>query len=879
MIGLTLGPYRILDSLGAGGMGEVYRAQDSRLDRFVAVKILPAGFAGDPDRVRRFEQEARAAAALSHPNILAVHDVGQHEGVLYLVSELLEGETLRQRLTGHPLPASIAVGYAAQIAEGIAAAHDKGIVHRDLKPENLFITRDDRVKVLDFGLARLRPAVAAHEGATVLAPGVATTEVGQILGTAGYMAPEQVRGEPVDHRADIFALGAILYEMLGGRRAFTGNSAVATMAAILNEEPPELSALQGPSAPVLDRIVRRCLDKRPERRFDSARDLAFALQALGSGTTLAPQGGGRQRGPAVLRTLAALGVIALVALLAWLAGRSSAPSVGDPPPARRLTVVLPDGEALGLAEVAPLADGRRAIALSPDGSALAYVVNRQGTGELAVRRLDSFDARRLPGTSGAHSPFFSPDGASVAFFSGSALRRVAIEGGDPVTITEARNPFGGVWLDDGTIVFSDREGSQVVRVPAAGGAPAVIAQAAQPTFVLYSALPEGRGILIGRWGVASNDYRQVEVLSLDGERRTVLQGGTQALYAASGHLVFLRGGTVHAVPFDLDRLEARGDPVPLIGGVRSEQSGPGQLALARDGTLVYVEGSPGGIGTPVWVARDGTATPVGLPAGSYGQLRLSPDGRRIAIEVQGAATDIWVFEIERGAFTRLTQDGASVLPLWTPDSRRVTFMSERDGRPVIITRAADGSGVEEVLAIEGAGPPWSWSSDGLRLAVQCGESGDHLCIVEPAGDRRLRPIVASPFSDWGAAFSPDGLWIAYTSDVSGRYEVYVRPSSGEAGQWQVSTDGGEEPVWSRDGRELVYRYGFRWMTVSIDEGVTFGAGQPRVLFEGAFQNLNGFSHDISPDGTRFLMVQSPDARPATRLQVVLNWFEELRRLR
>ncbi|MBA3231929.1 MAG: protein kinase [Acidobacteria bacterium] len=876
--GTRIGPYLIESLLGVGGMGEVYRAQDTRLGRPVAVKILPPIFGADADRVRRFEQEARAAAALNHPNIVAVHDVGRHDGTLFLVAELLEGQTLRERLAGRPLPVQVAIGYIVQIAEGLAAAHDKGIVHRDLKPENLFVTRDDRVKILDFGLAKLQGPVVHPDGPTALVPESAGTGAGQVLGTAGYMAPEQVRGEPADHRADIFALGAILYEMLGGRRAFARDSAIETMAAVLNEDPPELSGLETSTALVLDRIVRRCLAKRPERRFESAGDLAFALQTLGSSGSLPGTPLTVRRTPAFARYAAAGAVLVAVAVGAWMLGRGTA-APAEESAMRRLAVVLPEHEWLGLAQVAPLADGRTSIAISPDGSTLVLVVERNGTSELVVRALNRFETRRLPGTEGAYGPFFSPDGSSVGFFSGTVLRRVSLSGGDPATVCEARNAFGGIWMPDDTVIFWDQEGGRVVRVPATGGTPRAIVSAPRPTFITYSALPGGHSVLMGEWTSGSNDQAPIQVLSIEtGEQNTIIQGGTHALYAATGHILFLRGASLFAVPFDVTRLVTTGSPVPVLDGIRSEQSGPGQVALASDGTLAYVEGGPAWIGRPVWVTRDGAATPVGMPTGSYAQLRLSPDGSRIAIEVRGAGSDIWVYETVRGTFSRLTQDGRSHLPAWTPDGRQVTYLSLRDDGVAIVTRPADGSGAEEVVWSGQSEAPWSWSPDGSMLAIQCGDTGNDICVLAMEGERRPRPIATTPSTEWGAAFSPTGRWIAYTSDASGRYEVYVRLASGEGGQWQISSGGGEEPVWSRDGRELFYRIGYKWMAVEVGSGPDFTAGSPRLLFEAPYQNLSGFSYDVTPDGERFLMVQLPDTGPQRRVNVILNWFAELRRV-
>jgi len=859
----------------------VYRGRDPRLGRDVAIKVLPAAVSSDPDRLHRFEQEARAAAALNHPNILAVYDIGQHNGSPYIVSELLEGETLRDRLAGGVQPVRTSIDYAVQIAHGLAAAHEKGIVHRDLKPANVFITVDGRVKILDFGLAKLIEPDRAVASASILPTAAPDTSPGVILGTVGYMSPEQVRGASVDRRTDIFALGVILYELLTGRRAFARETVPETMAAILREDIPDLHASAPQVSVPLDHVLRRCLDKDPSRRFHSTHDLAFALATVGAAPTssaaaaLVPSPLAKWRR---LLTAAAVVVVLVgigVALPTFLRSRPAAPQ-----PLRRMTISLADAEPLAPAGAMPLGLGKRSIAISPDGTRLVYVANRGGTRQLMVRDLDSFESRPIRGTEGGYAPFFSPDSASVGFFSQNALKRVSLLGGDPVIVTESRHPRSGAWLFDGSIVFGNFEGSVLVRVQTAGAAPQPVVTS-RYSFHSLAALPHTAAVLVDTRSTANPDFNAIEAVSLaDGARKVVIRGGSHPLYA-DGRLLFMRGGTLFAVPFDADRLEVTGSAVAINEGIRTETQGAGQVTVSGDGTLVYVEGTPAWQGTPVWVSRDGAAQPIGAARQVYGTFTLAPDGRRLAIVVAGATDDVWVYEIGRGTFTRLTQEGNNSGPVWSPDGRQIAYSSSRGGVTMVASRPVDGSGMETQLWTGKLScSPYSWSSDGRSLALGCSAEkgiGEDIYVLPLDGDPNPRVFVSSPFNDWGPHFSPDGKWIAYISDASGQYEIYVRPYPGPGSQWQISTDGGEEPVWSRDGREIFYRNGTRWMVAGVRTTPGFTAAPPKLLFEGPYVNVPGMSYDVAPDG-RFALLQGPPETPVTRLNVVLNWFDELRRL-
>jgi eukaryotic-like serine/threonine-protein kinase len=891
----TLSHYRIVSKIGAGGMGEVYRARDTRLDREVAIKLLPAAMASDSDRLQRFAQEARATSALNHPNILTIYDIGTHEEKPFIVAELLDGSELREVLNDGPLPLRKALDYAQQVAQGLAAAHEKGIVHRDLKPENLFVTHDGRIKILDFGLAKLRPQRNA-----VLSSEIETqkqiTDPGTVMGTVGYMSPEQVRGHEVDHRSDIFSFGSILYEMLSGKRAFRHETMAETMTAILKEEVPELIESNPKINPQLDKIVRRCLEKQPARRFQTTSDLGFALEALSGSTSVSELQSSYSGAPATLpvrslsreRVIWGVGGLAVGALLVgiaiWLlAGRSTTGQTVSRA-VRRMTINLRDGEPLALAKFGPLGIGRTSMALSPDGSELVYAVDHNGKSQLYLRAFDQFDARPISGTDGAYSPFFSPDGRSLGFFSGNKLKKLSLQGGEPVTLCEARIPHGATWGPDDTIVFADSEGVNVARVSASGGKPEILSRgkdrsdrAFYPEF-----LPGGKAVLFSIKGFHNPDYGVIALLSLaTGERRVLLEGGTNPRYAASGHIVFARAGAIMAVPFDLSRLEVTGSPVTLIEGVRIEEWGAAQFTLSPEGTLVYVSGGSAWIGNLTWVDHQGNSKPVGAPAQAYGPLTLSPDGQRVALTVVGATSDVYVYDLTRNAFNRLTTEGWNYRPVWTPDGKRIIY--QRGTGPTqsqIVSQLADGSGGEEVLSTsEAAQWPSTLSSDGKVLAFQQNdpETGMDLYILPLDGDRQPYPWLKTKFNEWGSAISRDGKWIAYTSDESGQYEVYVRPFSGSGGKRQISVSGGEEVTWSPDGRTLFYREGQRWMSVAVQTQPDFSAAAPKFMFEGPYLNVPGVSYDVAPDGQRFMMLEEYGKQPpTTHLNVVLNWFEELK---
>jgi eukaryotic-like serine/threonine-protein kinase len=884
--GTLLGPYRITAPLGAGGMGEVYRAKDTRLERTVAIKILPPQLSNDPVRKQRFEREAKTISSLNHPNICVLYDVGHQDGTDYLVMECVEGETLAKRLEKGPLPLEQVLKYGAQIADALDKAHRAGIVHRDLKPGNIMLTPTG-VKLLDFGLAKPVAPLASAATLTAESPRSLVTEQGTVVGTFQYMSPEQVEGKEVDARSDIFSLGAVLYEMVTGNRAFEGKSQLSVASAILEREPAPISSIKPMTPPALDHVIRKCLAKATEERWQTARDLALELRWIAEApTTMRVPAAGIKSARLWMTTTFVL-LFAVSVITAAYFKRSRNPQYGS---GKRVVIRLSGGAPLALARLAPLGIGRTSFALSRNGTHLVYVADLGETSQLYVRPLDQLQASPISGTQGAYGPFFSPDGGWVGFFAENKLKKISLQGGDPVVLCEARTPHGGSWGPDDTIVFSDEEGDKLIQVPANGGqARAVrvsgieISSLGSRELRFYSPqiLPGGKWVLVSIPVSADWGFARIAALSFEtGELEYLIDGGTSPYYVPTGHLVFTRGKTLMAAPFDLAHRKVTGAAVALLDGVKTEAWGAAQFAVSDEGTLVYLPGAAGWIGKLVWVDRKGVAAPLPLPAQAYGVLKLSPDGQRLAAQIGGATDDLWVYEIARGTFTRLTTEGSNSRPIWNPDGKRVTFESSRERAFSIAQRFADGSGVEErLLSNEYSLSPGSWSPDGSVLAFSESTpagNGD-LRILPMNTDRTPRPFVQTHWTEWGPGFSPDGHWIAYTSDESGRSEVYVLPYPGPGGKWQVSTEGGEEPRWSQTG-ELFYRNATKWMAVRVHTSPVFSIEKPQIMFEGNYINVMGIEYDVAPDGKHFIMIQANEPKsPPTELNVVINWFNELKR--
>jgi serine/threonine-protein kinase len=870
--GTQLGPYELLDLIGAGGMGEVYRARDPRLNRTVAVKVLPALFSADPHQRARLEREARMVAQLSHPNICTLHDIGAEDGTIYLVMEHLAGETLAHRLDRGPIPLPLLLDIGAQIAEGLAAAHRHGIVHRDLKPANVMLTPTG-VKLLDFGLAKNRESVvvvAASSGAqTQLLP---PTDRGTIVGTLPYMAPEQVQGADVDARTDLWAFGAMLYEMITGTRAFDSPSAAGLVGAILEREPPPMAAANPGTPPALVRLVTRCLRKSPDDRWESARDVADELRWIGTLPAAAPEPrSAATRWPALaMLVLAGVGFGAAITMLAGRPQQRAEPRG----PVVRSVIELPADVPIA-ASSGPSNVGRPAIALSPDGTMLAYVGQHDREAQLYLRRLAEPDAVAIAGTGGAYNPFFSPDGQWIGFFAAGRLQKVSARGSDPVVISEVRNPLGAAWLDDGSILIADQEATVLTRVRSDGTGAAIegwhggsAGGAAWP-----QALPGGQHAL-----ARDRDGSALLVSLRTGEARVLVPNATGAMYAASGHLVFARAGVLMAAPFDLAALQLTATAVPLVPDVRIEPSSQAaQFAVSASGTLAYVRGGAG-LARLAWVDRTGAIEPVAATPRAFGTFALSPDGRRLAAQVNGPGSDIWVLDFARAAFMRLTTDGVSRSPVWTPDGTRVTYYAARPTAPGMYWQPWDGSAPPERLL--DAGTSGAWSPDGRSFMYSTsGSAGSvDLWVLRVSGRARTKePFIATAFTEWGGAWSPDGQWVAYTSDESGRYEVYIRGAAGKGAKWQVSTDGGEEPRWSADGRELFFRNGRQWLASPVtSDGTAFVAGPPALMFEGPYINPPGPSYDVAGGGRRFLVLVPAEDEPSARqVHLVQQWFQEL----
>jgi len=866
--GARLGPYVIVGPLGAGGMGEVYRARDARLDRDVAIKVIPASLARDPDRVARFEREAKAVAALSHPNILTIHDTGTVGDTLYVVMELLAGETLGDRLKQGPLPVRKACEVGGLVARGLAAAHEKGIVHRDLKPDNIFLTDNGQVKILDFGLAR-----AAGEPSGTSETRAAITDAGAVLGTVGYMAPEQVRGQAADARADLFALGVVLYEMLSGQRAFARGTAAETMTAILNDDAPEWSSGARQLPPALDRIVRHCLEKNPAERFQTARDVGFSLDALpgsaASGapvsTTPAPSRRSRERVAWALATLS------LAGLAAWLAfGRPAAGS--GPSEAYRATLLLPDGVSLATT-VSP---GLR-FALSPDGQKLAFIGGGIGHGRaLWIQSLRDRSALMIERSLGAIGPFWSPDSRTVAFFVDRQLMKVDAAGGRPAVIGTAQG--NGVWSPDGQhIVVADvRDGVRALS-PDDGTVRQVIAP--QTGLIRFSPmfLSDGRRLMFGEYTPGNRTGYSWYVTDLEGSQPTLAFEGAVDIdrvnaLSASGHIVWTRDQNILARPEQSDATPAS-EPVVLAGPVDGQPRGTAAFSISQTGVLVYQTAVNDNRSSLVWFSRAGKRlSQLGVDA-DYSNLEASPEGTRLLVSLPdgGRARDIWVLDMTRGVPTRLTFDEADERSAaWSPDGRSIIYRG-REGE--LFTRPVGGGEERPFVVDKRSKDPRGWSADGRFFLYRATGNGNDLWVKPAVPEAAPYPFIATPFGEAYGEFSPDGRWVAYVSDESGAQEVYVTAFPSGQGKTRVSSDGGLFPRWRRDGREMYYLSpdGKMMVAAVVPAASGFQVETATVLFQTSVTAGPGTPFVVSPDGQRFLINSTVPSTDPPSLSVVFNW--------
>ena len=878
MVGTTLSHFKVLEKIGEGGMGEVYRAEDTNLSREVAIKVLPKQFTQDLERLVRFEREAKLLASLNHPNIAAIYSFEHSEDIHFLVLELVEGETLAERVAKGPLPVEEALEVCRQIAEGVEAAHEKGIIHRDLKPANVKVTPEGKVKVLDFGLAKAfegeTPVTDISQSPTLIE---GMTRAGVILGTVGYMSPEQARGKPVDQRADIFAFGCVLYECLTGGQLFDGPTASDTLASVLTRE-PDWSLLPDGTPPPIRRLLRRCLDKDSRERLPhigAARlDIRDALAAPSSEGMEAVEVTRRERLKWAIAGLA-VGVL-VVAIVAGIAGwRVTRSGAVMSVPLQRFSIDLPDGTIL------PTGTGRD-FAISPDGQSLVYVALDASGKRLYIRRLDELEAVPIPGTEGAALPFFSPDGQWVAFRGQNVyqLKRVPLSGGDSFTICD--QCAEGSWGDDGSILFQ-REGA-LWRIPEVGSSPELLAEPMPdrgvPAMSRPVLLPGGKAVL---FGIGWLELGGVGVLSLENNEVIVVStDGADPLYSSSGHILFARENTLFAVTFDIEGFEVTGPAVPVLQGVRVENGGALQADLSRDGLLVYAPADTA-MGTQlVWVDREGTVESVlDEQWRVFNAPRISPDGKQVAVQInEGGETDIWIHE--SGTLRLLTTDGVSANPIWTPDGSGLAFRSGSAGSFAIPWTTADGtSEVKTLLPSQYPVFPAAWSPEGNQLVFQEDSPNPNLFVAEVGDGGSRTAFLETDFSEHSATLSHSGKWLACVSDRSGSNEVYVRPFPGPGAEQVISRIGGDDPVWSPDDSELFYWEAASLMVASL-QTEPFQVLSREVVFadSGSFWRGDSRTHyDIHPDGQRFLMMNmqgSEGTRP--RINVVLNWFEELERL-
>ncbi len=895
--GDRLGGYEIVDKLGTGGMGEVYRARDTRLNRVVAVKAMHESFAEHPERVARFEREAQLLASMNHPNIAAIHGVEDAAGATFLVLEFVDGHSLSELLKAGAMPVPEAMALAKQLGDALAAAHERGIIHRDLKPANVMVTADGKVKVLDFGLGKSLDLEGSSGSGSSAPPAnsptmtMAATQAGIIMGTAGYMSPEQAKGRPTDRRSDVWAFGCVFYEMLTGHRAFEGEDITEILAAIVRDE-PDWTRLPSTLPPAVRVMIQRCLVKDRAERLSDMSVVRFLMSDTAkslSGVTApveaaAPVTTRRRVAPLVLAT-AALAIVATFGLTRWLLPAGAATGVG----VAHVGIGLPEGVELGSTNLLPLA-------LSRDGARVAFVGLRDGKTQIYVRALSEPEPKALDGTEGGDGPFFSPDGQWLGFFAGSKLKTIAVGGAALQTLADAPGHRGADWGDDGYIYFAPSNIGGISRVPERGGTVTEVTRKVPAEGEISHRWPHliagTSTLLFAVWTGPGNDEHNIAVHTIGAaEHRVLVKGGDAPRYAAKpGFLLYARLGQLFAVRWHPSQTDL-GGTVPLTMSERPSDAigneGCGNFAVSEDGTLAYIAGGRIRSATRLaWVDRSGAVEPVALPERLYENAAISPDGSRAIVQIREGTTTLWVFDFERNTLTPIgASAGSSQAPVFTADGTRVIYRATRKGFRNLSWRRVDGAGEEEPLTTKPdvSQTPTSVSSDGRWLVFN--ESGVQtpggvgIWRIRLDGDRTPQPLFPAPAGESVGQLSQDGRWIAFQAPVSSRQEIFVAPFPGPGARHQISTVGGTEPLWSRDGRELFFQSGAQLMSVAVTPGAAFSASAPHLVHEGRFfKSINGnTSWSVTPDGKRFLRIQQvvPE-RAITHLELVLNWFSELK---
>jgi len=899
MTGETILHYKIIEKLGEGGMGEVFKAQDTKLDRFVALKFLPSQLTASEDDKARFIQEAKAASAMNHPNVCTIHSIEEYKNQLFIVMEFVEGKTLKDKKDSLSEKQTLEIGI--QVAEGLAAAHEKGIVHRDIKPENIMVRKDGIVQIMDFGLAKLRETSGVSR----------LTKAGTTMGTMGYMSPEQIQGLDVDHRTDIFSLGVVLYELLAGESPFKGMHETAIMYEIVNVEAPPLSSIKEGFDPELDSIILECLEKDKDERCQSAKELAKDLRKIkkstghrksrvynvnqnsfiaksGAVTNATPSGSliveVMNRKIDVTKFIRSriipwvFSILLLAALIAtWLV-------LNKPAREKIVTKFSLEIENDYMLDVSSYP----ALAISHDGKSLVYKANSK----FYIRKMNSTEPVLINGIENASSPFFSPDDDWLGFFANGKLEKISISGGTPVILADALDNRGGTWNDNGSIVFSATTTVGLSLISENGGTVKMIttidSSKNERTHRWPSFLPDGEHVLFTVGTISSPDYYENAVIDVadikTGERKTLIRGASTARYINSGHLLFSRSGVLYIVPFDANNLEIEGQPVPVIEGVYSElTTGITNYMVSDNGTLAYIPGAvEGGSRKIVKIDLNGNTTTLDSSGHPYLEPRLSPDNKKIALVIRdGEDFDIWIFDILRKTLSRLTFGGLNRTPQWSQNGKKIAFMKRtKDGKIGIFIKPYDGSG-DEVEIYSGASRLYvdEWTTDGDNLIVDnltLGAQSD-LLVVPLKGDKKPWKYLDSKYDEYEASISPNGKWLAYLTNESGSYQGYVRSFPNKEGKWQISTDVIEEPRWSPDGKTLYYRKGSQLIAVPVTTSPTYSAGIPKVLISG-FPSMNvdsGISYDITSDGKYFITTTPVKGSTLKNISIVLNWTEEI----